>query len=345
MLNLAMVVTLLASGVTIKVDEFPLPERSPGLRASAGWIATGPDGNLWFLENFEPGGLNQVGRITPEGEITEFPVRGFARDLGLREIVAGPDGNLWFVAFHSPKVGRITTDGEITLFDVPPDFCNGPTKIIAGPDGNLWFTAVNNQAIGRITPEGKVTPFPISPPNRFTLAGGIAAGPDGNVWYTAKRHHGLNPPKIEPYDLIGRITPEGRIDEFEVPEPEIVHPGLSPLLTGIITGRDRNLWFTHQGGGVLRRMAPDGRIDASLACPHNISAMTVGPGGNLWFASAQADKLGRVTRKGAVVEFDLPKRSPAISIAVDRDDRLWLPILDGGRILRVTLVREERQTP
>jgi streptogramin lyase len=53
-------------------------------------ITAGPDGNLWFTE--ERG--NQIGRITPAGTVTEFPIpNGNSQPAG---ITAGPDGNLWF---------------------------------------------------------------------------------------------------------------------------------------------------------------------------------------------------------------------------------------------------------
>ena len=67
----------------------------------AGGIAIGSDGNLWFTE---PDG-NRIGRITPAGVITEFPVLG--RPAG---IAAGPDGALWFTEPDGNRIGRITTD-------------------------------------------------------------------------------------------------------------------------------------------------------------------------------------------------------------------------------------------
>src|SRR3712207_3436582 len=63
-------------------------------------ITVGSDGNLWFTEGnefFTPdpdpemGGTfhNQIGRITPAGEITEFRVEGC--QCFLNDIVQGPD--------------------------------------------------------------------------------------------------------------------------------------------------------------------------------------------------------------------------------------------------------------
>lgn len=75
-------------------------------------IAAGPDGNVWFTEEF--GG--RIGRITPAGVITEFPigrpVPGCDPDIepcGVRPggIAAGPDGNLWFTEYNGGRIGRV----------------------------------------------------------------------------------------------------------------------------------------------------------------------------------------------------------------------------------------------
>jgi hypothetical protein len=49
-------------------------------------ITSGPDGNLWFTES------NNIGRITPAGVISEFPIPSGNTATG---ITSGPDGNLW----------------------------------------------------------------------------------------------------------------------------------------------------------------------------------------------------------------------------------------------------------
>ena len=51
-------------------------------------ITTGPDGNLWFTE------FGKIGRITPAGVITEFPI--LTANSAAVQITTGPDGKLWF---------------------------------------------------------------------------------------------------------------------------------------------------------------------------------------------------------------------------------------------------------
>jgi streptogramin lyase len=117
-------------------------------------ITAGPDGNLWFTE--EAG--NQIGRITPSGSITEFPLPtkcGLSGGCEPWSITTGPDGNLWFTELDGNRVGRITPTGSITEFRLVgtcgyPTGC-GPAGITSGPDGNLWFTEYIGNKIGRLS--------------------------------------------------------------------------------------------------------------------------------------------------------------------------------------------------
>lgn len=145
-------------------------------------IAAGPDGNLWFTE--EGGG--GLGRITPEGEITEFE----QANSNLGAIVTGPDGNLWFTEYSENAIGRITPSGTIEEFPLPVG--TGPRGITIGPDGNLWFTESYSGGIGQITLDGVITEFSLS--GVIGLPYDITLGPDDNLWFT------------NAFAAIGRIT-------------------------------------------------------------------------------------------------------------------------------------------
>src|SRR6185437_8369282 len=96
-------------------------------------IIKGPDGNLWFtIDNTGPREMDSsgnelfpikgsIGKITPDGKITEFPLP----DAGNKDIdddvdsfyftlTAGSDGNIWFTEAEANKVGKITPQGDIT---------------------------------------------------------------------------------------------------------------------------------------------------------------------------------------------------------------------------------------
>jgi streptogramin lyase len=213
------------------VTEFPVP--TPGDPTD---IAAGPDGNLWYVDP----AANLIGRITPEGSVTEF-TDGLSTDAEPTAIVKGPDGKLWFTEQAAGRIGRITTAGVITEFSSGLSGSSEPADIAAGPDGNLWFTMKADGAIGRITPTGDVMEFS----DGLTMNSsplGIAAGPDGALWFTESAAPGR----------IGRITTEGDITEYSSGLVAISNPWF------IAAGPDGNMWFTGNNlpGSVARITLP-----------------------------------------------------------------------------------------
>jgi streptogramin lyase len=68
-------------------------------------ITAGPDGNLWFVEPDS----NEIGRITPAGQITLFPApTPCSQPTG---IAAGSNGNVWFTEGGSRHIGEIVVNG------------------------------------------------------------------------------------------------------------------------------------------------------------------------------------------------------------------------------------------
>lgn len=145
-------------------------EFSAGMTAKSGprTIIAGPDGNLWFTMrsgtsswSLDANGKatnvvnrNSIGRITPNGVITEFGV-DVLNNAGLNAITVGPDSNLWFTEENadSNRIGRITPAGVITEFKMTGLAADaGLSSITSGPDKKLWFTEKNANKIGNFTP-------------------------------------------------------------------------------------------------------------------------------------------------------------------------------------------------
>jgi len=137
-------------------------------------IAAGPDGNLWFADE-----TGNIGRITTQGGLTEFPVSGSQTRPYF--IAAGPDGAMWFTETTGNRIGRITMAGAITEFAVPTA-SSRPTGIVSGPDGALWFTQPSISNLGRMSIYGAATQIGL--PANTANPVGITAGPDGNIWFT-----------------------------------------------------------------------------------------------------------------------------------------------------------------
>jgi streptogramin lyase len=104
-------------------------------------ITSGPDGAMWFTEQ----DTDKIGRITPDGNVREFPVPTI--NAYPFAITTGPDGNIWFTEGKPDdksgnRIGRMTPTDDVREFPLPSEGAN-PVGIVTGPDRNLWFTEYN----------------------------------------------------------------------------------------------------------------------------------------------------------------------------------------------------------
>jgi streptogramin lyase len=303
-------------------------------------ITVGPDGNLWFTDK----GTGKIGRITPKGAISEFPLPdASSQPYG---ITKGPDGNLWFTDFLMGKIGRFTPQGTLrNIQDSIQEFSlsreSGPGRITLGPDGSLWFTEATEagrSAIGCIIPTGTLQDIQNSI-HEFHLPNApedITAGPDHNLWFT-----------VPGPDTIGRVTPkcssqgiQDSIHEFPLP----YKAGYGSQPSGITAGPDGNLWFTEYASNAIGSITPTGTIQdiqrsiKEFVLPDSDrrpfsagpTGITKGPDGNLWYADYLEGKIGRIIPTGSSLdiqlslqEFDLPTDAAPDSIVAGPDGNLW----------------------
>jgi virginiamycin B lyase len=202
-----------------EITQYPVP--SPG-NAGLWGIAAGPDDAVWFTEYYN----SKIGRMSPTGQLTEYQTP--TSDSGPNDIVLGPDNALWFTEEWG-NIGRITTAGVITEYPIPgedPD----PLGITVGPDGALWFAEHAGRAIGRVTTNAAFAIYP-------TLSSGQASltttGPDGAIWFTE-----------DDSNKFGRLTTSGVMTEYTVPTANT-----GP--TGIVGGKDGNIWMTEFQGDAI----------------------------------------------------------------------------------------------
>ena len=154
---------------------------------------------MWFSEIDEGYGRDAIGRMTANGQYTDWPLPA-ATDP--HSIVAGPDRAMWFT--ERTGIGRITASGTVTNF--PFQSGGRPDDIISGPDGALWFTT--GTRVGRITPAGRINSWSI--PGARSLSS-IAAAADGGYWLADNKtsvirrfkppqslHHGSTQPATSP---------------------------------------------------------------------------------------------------------------------------------------------------
>src|SRR5687768_176580 len=126
-------------------------------------ITNGSDGNRWFVEGNLDSVLESpaVGRITPAGDITEFPVN--CSFCSLSDIVQGPEGILYFTS-NEPILGRITTSG-VFLAPIPMPESDVLAGDLAVNGNEIWITDFNNDSLWRYNvTDGQFTQFPVPEP-------------------------------------------------------------------------------------------------------------------------------------------------------------------------------------
>lgn len=352
-------VTLAFAALRVDAAQATITEFSagltPGSRATS--LVAGPDGSMWFT-TYGGKETRAVGRITPDGVITEFRKGldgGFPQSL-----VAGPDGNMWFgIAAgdgSGPAIGRITPAGEITRF-AELAVNTEPEELAVDPAGRIWWVSSSGSrpGLGYVKPssglivEGSLPGWPSD----------IAAGPDGNMWLTYGEGSQAAIVKVETSDTpgsvkftyyrdglreeseprqiilgpdgnlwftdpwveaIGKVTPAGTITEFSAGYAE-----------DIVAGPDGNVWFSDWGisritpAGEVTYFSPPGAGESRL--PRDLA---VGPDGNIWFASAHQSELGngaigRITPLGQAEEYNVGLNPGALpwEIALGADGNLW----------------------
>jgi streptogramin lyase len=290
------------------VTEFTIPTAN----SQPNGITAGPGGNLWFVELSG----NKVGKITPAGVVTEFPLTGLFNPQPFG-IAAGIDGNLWFTTLGN-LVGKMTPAGDFNVWYIPTADCL-PYGIAAGPDTNLWFMEGGGNKVGKVTEIGAITEFPIL--TSGSVPYGITAGSDGNLWFTESSGN-----------KVGRITPAGVITEFSIPTA-------NSQPHGIAAGPDGNLWFVETNANQVGKITPDGIVTEYSIPTANSQpdGITAGPDGNLWFAEVGSNKVGKITPAGVVTEFSIPTtNSQPFGITAGPDRNLWLTERSGNQIGRIT---------
>ena len=262
------------------------------------FIRNGPDGNLWFTEFY----ADKVGRITPQGKITEFSLPD-SNDV--ESIVTGPDGNLWITEPGENKIGRLTTTGQFTSFQI-----NGtnpsPRGICVGPDGNLWFAEYYDDHLGRITPAGVIT--------RFALPTGsspweVVAGADGLIYVTDSTT-----------DQISRFNPT----TLQFMSPIVLEQHTNPW--GLVLGPDKHVWFTGRASGtigvIVNGKATEFKIHLQTAYPEDLA---FAPDGKIWFPESQRNRIGRFDPSTGTFLPQIVLSSTDIpeSIAAGPDGDMW----------------------
>jgi hypothetical protein len=299
--------------LSLTFTEFPLPPApDPALPyRDLGTIVTGSDGNLWFLQSYsEKKGLGEltlsVGRMTPEGEFTEFPIN---TESYYSFLTAGEDGNLWIST--QSRIYRLTTSGLITDFKLPEEY--EVKSIAVTSKSTVWFDATLYDdknfnlsfGIGRIDLSGKLSFQKTF--NRLINIYNIRLGPAGGLWVSGRRRHPRD--DFEGNQILGR---------FQDDQLKVRSYGKGYEFPPMIVGPDRSMWFdsdwwTKNSDRILERFVgvfsfdSQGRFRRFETLTSGFGIAT-GPDGNLWTIGRSADYknlpvINRLTPNGIVTVF------------------------------------------
>jgi virginiamycin B lyase len=324
------------------VEEVPLSGFSSNQKQSdLVTIGLGPEDNVWFpQERFSAPSTPMLWRATATGLINgEFSIppppsstQGWSEvENEITGIAAGLYGSMWFTDVTTPGseefVGSSTASGEISIHPVS---AVDPAGIALGSDGAMWFLERATGEIGRID-EGAISSYRVpgvvfvKNQSEDSTLNDIALGSDGAMWFTSSGSNELQ-------SFIGRITPSGKITEFNMPTND-AQP------SGIAQGANDSMWFTEPGVDRIGRITLNGEISEFQAQSVG-DAIAPGADGDMWFTEgAGVDALGRITPSGLVTNFAPILNhhdNPMDLIAGSRGD-LWLTDISSSRIFRIVV--------
>ena len=269
----------------LKQYRLPTPDSDPR------YITNGSDGNRWFTESSEflPA---TIGRITPTGAVTEFPVN--CNFCILNDIAQGPNNVLYFTS-NDPSLGRITTSGAV-LDPIPMPASDALAGNIAIHGKQVWITDFNGDNLWRYgIATGQFTQFPVPEP------ADVVVDAAGTVWFTAPLAPGIG--RLEPQTSVISVTPtQGFPREITI-------------------ATDGSVWFTE-------RFTPQavGRLIPATNAVTEFPLTNVGPegiaaspNGSVWFTQTTKGNIANITANGVITETKVVKGSQPFGITVDAD--------------------------
>lgn len=278
--------------------------RVPTANSAPRYITNGSDGNRWFTESSEflPAA---IGRITPTGVVTEFPVD--CNFCILNDIVQGPSNVLYFTS-NNAFLGRITTSGAL-LAPVPMPQSNAVAGNIAVHGNQVWITDFNGDNLWRYDiASGQFTQFPVPEPSD------VVVDSAGIVWFTASTAQ-----------AIGRLDPQSGAISLTSTQ------GFPRQIT---LSTDGTIWFTE-------RFTPQavGKLNPTTKAVTEFPVTNVGPediaaspDGSVWFTQTTQGNIARITASGVITETKAVKGSQPFGITVDALGNPWYAMMSANKI-------------
>ncbi len=262
------------SALNVSIREWDVPTKGSNPHDPA----VGPDGALWFTEQY----TNKLGRLDPAtGTIREYPLK--TNKSGPHGLVADKEGNIWYTGNYAGLIGKLNPrTGEITEYKMPDAKASDPHTPVFDQQGVLWFTVQGGNFVGRLDPRtGKIDLKLV--PTKDALPYGMGVNSKGIPFFC---EFGTNKmAKIDPKSM--------EITEYKLPTDA------RPRRMAIAA--DDKVYFTDFDGGHLGRLDPATGAVKMWASPGGPMSspygMAITRDGMVWYSEAGVEP-------NTVIRFD-----------------------------------------
>jgi streptogramin lyase len=284
-------------------------------------IVAGPDGNMWVTVI---SGADDVARITPAGQVTEFELEGVANAFG---IAVDPTGTIW-VTYEKGVAKFSVADPKASSKATEIAGVTGFNSVVTGPDGNLWVAAT--EKVVRVPPADptKFTLFPVPglAPKDIDVAGSeLIVADQGAARLVAVSTAGVPHDVPIPGGSQGVATNGAGQIAFSAPEAKPEQAGLitppAPAQSfellgdpfGVALGSDQAFWIAQFAAGGVTRLTATGERSFLGGLPKETARQIApGPGNTLWVTLVKNEGLKIVPSVVRISGVELPPPLPLV---------------------------------
>jgi virginiamycin B lyase len=277
-------------------------------------ITLASDGNMWFTEGTDlTGAPAKVGRVTPAGAVTEFPVE--CNSCILTDIAQGP-GNILYFTSNNPELGRINTaTGAVVTPTIPMPSSSALAGRLAIHGNDVWITDFNSNVVWRYqVATGQFTSFP----DPGALPTDVAVDAAGVVWIAEPDGHS-----------VGRLDP--------ATGSTITHVATPSSPRGIAVATDGQVWYTSRFDNTVGRVTPGSNAVTEFAVPGAGPEFIAPATGSMWFTQELVGNVASIGNDGVVTQGKAVKGSGPLDIAIDPGGDPWYTMFSANKIAELQL--------
>lgn len=237
-----------------------------------------------------------------------------------------------------PERGFAIETRAADIREYPAGAATGFYHDVAIAAGRAWIADYfGNRLYGVDLDDGAVETFDLPvdvAPGKPAGAHQIDTTRDGLLWITFTKSEQVIrfDPHTKDFRVYSGFEPGGNVQYFVMDAQRRIYQDA-----------DGGIWFTHFAREQLSRLDPDSGAITVFETPRtehlaekavHLYAAVADSRGRLWYTETHGNRFGMLDpRTGAAQEWEMPEAwSGPKRLAIDTDDRLWIPELATGRI-------------